>query len=264
MSTPGRIFVVGAPRSGTTLVQSLVAAHPRVAAFTESHFFNRHFTMLPGGGAVLKRHPAARVAEFLHENGLPASLVPDWTAAWLRPLRTAQALVGVLDAAARLRDHPHWVEKTPRHLHYLPLIARVAPNARVVHVLRRREDVVRSLAQASASWGRPLSPYACARRWASDVRITLGHVHISGHCVIAYEDLVTDPGGTTARMFAALGLPPDDGAIDRHAEAAAPLIVAREHWKVAALGSIIRSSGAADVPESALDPLYLRAREAAL
>ncbi|MEQ8960988.1 MAG: sulfotransferase [Coleofasciculus sp. C2-GNP5-27] len=36
-----RIFLVGCPRSGTTLLQSLLAAHPQIASFPESHFF-RH------------------------------------------------------------------------------------------------------------------------------------------------------------------------------------------------------------------------------
>ena len=35
-----RIFLVGCPRSGTTLTQSLLAAHPMVASFPESHFFS--------------------------------------------------------------------------------------------------------------------------------------------------------------------------------------------------------------------------------
>ncbi|MGL4503377.1 MAG: sulfotransferase family protein, partial [Planktothrix sp.] len=34
-----RIFLVGCPRSGTTLLQSLLAAHPQIASFPESHFF---------------------------------------------------------------------------------------------------------------------------------------------------------------------------------------------------------------------------------
>ena len=37
----GRIFVVGCPRSGTTLLQSLIAVHPDVASFPESKFFVR-------------------------------------------------------------------------------------------------------------------------------------------------------------------------------------------------------------------------------
>ena len=42
-----RIFVVGAPRSGTTLVQGLLAAHSSLTSFTESHFFSRHFKLVP-------------------------------------------------------------------------------------------------------------------------------------------------------------------------------------------------------------------------
>ena len=34
-----RIFIVGCPRSGTTLLQSLLAAHPQIHSFPETHFF---------------------------------------------------------------------------------------------------------------------------------------------------------------------------------------------------------------------------------
>ena len=66
----GRIFVVGVPRSGTTLVQALLAAHGAVASFTESHLFDRHFVFLPGlGRPILTRDPGPRLREFLAENG---------------------------------------------------------------------------------------------------------------------------------------------------------------------------------------------------
>ena len=39
-----RIFVVGVPRSGTTLLQSLLAGHSALTSFTESHFFDRHYS----------------------------------------------------------------------------------------------------------------------------------------------------------------------------------------------------------------------------
>ena len=73
MTRPGidrRVFVVGVARSGTTLVQSLLAAHSTMTSFTESHFFDRHFTRLPGlPGPILTRDPRSRVHEFLVENG---------------------------------------------------------------------------------------------------------------------------------------------------------------------------------------------------
>ena len=48
-----RILVVGVPRSGTTLVQSLLAAHSQVASWTESHLFARHFLAPRGPGYPL-------------------------------------------------------------------------------------------------------------------------------------------------------------------------------------------------------------------
>ena len=42
---PGRIFIVGCPRSGTTLLQSLLGANDRIISFTESQFF---FFLIPG------------------------------------------------------------------------------------------------------------------------------------------------------------------------------------------------------------------------
>ena len=44
---PRGIFLVGCPRSGTTLLQSLIAAHPLVTSFSESNFFGASFRRLP-------------------------------------------------------------------------------------------------------------------------------------------------------------------------------------------------------------------------
>ena len=44
---PRGIFLVGCPRSGTTLLQSLIAAHPLVTSFSESNFFGSSFRKLP-------------------------------------------------------------------------------------------------------------------------------------------------------------------------------------------------------------------------
>src|SRR5687768_3975926 len=64
----GRIFVVGCPRSGTTLVQSLLAAHSKIVTFTESHLFDKGFRSL--GGLLFVRHQQLQgyAAKFVQEN----------------------------------------------------------------------------------------------------------------------------------------------------------------------------------------------------
>ena len=200
-----RIFVVGVPRSGTTLVQSLLAAHSRLTSFTESHFFDRHFRLLPGlSMPVLTRDPAPRLWQFLAENGAdPPPAARGFggrggegsgkgsRARWLRPLlpaRTraaARGLLQVLDELSLARGAAGWIEKTPRHLRYLPFLQAVAGSLRgpppasgaethFVHVLRDGLEAVASLHRASRAWERPYDLDACVDRWNEDVAFSLG------------------------------------------------------------------------------------------
>ncbi len=192
-----RIFVVGCPRSGTTLVQSLLAAHPALTSFTESHFFSDHFRPLSFWPWCLQvRDTAQRVEGFLAENAESGPVAAqgqttqqhrpalsqrraDAVAPWrVRPGHTAaRQLVEVLDRLAEARQASGWIEKTPRHLHHLNWLERYFGNdsARLdfVHVVRPGAATVRSLEQASRSWSRPYSRSECVARWNSDTARTL-------------------------------------------------------------------------------------------
>ncbi|MEM7586478.1 MAG: sulfotransferase, partial [Acidobacteriota bacterium] len=117
-----RIFVVGVPRSGTTLLQSLLAAHSQLTSFTESHFFSRYFRAVPGlSTAILTRDPTPRLIEFLRENPADDSEqpAPRLATGRLLPLasrRVGRQLLAVLDQLALSRGFAGWIEKTPRHL----------------------------------------------------------------------------------------------------------------------------------------------------
>ena len=251
-----RIFVVGAPRSGTTLVQGVLAAHPGLTSFTESHFFSRHFTPLPawrgsGGGAragraVLTRDPGPRVREFLAENGSAgASGRPPSIPRFLLPLRTAtvaRRLIGVLDDVASARGVAGWVEKTPRHVQRIGCIERACrpgPAPRFVHVVRRGIDVVGSLREASRHWDRAYDLDECVRRWNGDLAITLARAGFRADVVVAYEDLVADPSRTAAALLDALGLEPDPEILERRrAEADRWVAPAEQAWKPDPRGDI--------------------------
>jgi hypothetical protein len=251
-----RVFVVGVPRSGTTLLQSLLAAHSAVTSFTESHFFSRHYSLLPLLGApVLVRDPSPRVAAFLAENG---ESPPD-AAAWfagaggralrvpaLRPLvsRTAaRRFVRVLDELASRRGKPVWVEKTPRHLRYGPFLKRLCgPGTHVVHVVRDGLEAVASLRAASQRWERPYDLAECVRRWNADTSFSLGRVGAPSAHFVFYEDLATRPETVLPPLLAAIGLSWERDVLDRYGDASRGLVTAEESWKKG-VSSGIRPSG---------------------
>lgn len=254
-----RIFIVGFPRSGTTLVQSLLASHSALTSFTESHFFSRHFTPLrPLAWAVLGKDPSARVREFLEENGE----APPEAAAWfarlgrsaarakpLLPLQSAEAarrFLDVLDQLARRRGRTGWIEKTPRHLRYVPFLERISGRGRTrfLHVLREGVDAVASLEQASPNWETPYDLEAGARRWNADVALSLRRVGMPADCFVLYEDLTASPEDTVRRLLAELGLAWEPGLLDRYTDTARRVTTGEEPWKAETGGSIRRSNAA--------------------
>lgn len=242
-----RIFIVGVPRSGTTLLQSLLAAHSHIASFTESHFFSRHFSFLPALTVpVLTRNPAPRVSAFLIENDAFPGDAAHWFThhdRWrlrfktLLPFQTrsvARRLLAVLDELALSRDSSTWVEKTPRHLRYIPFLERVSsdvPAVRFIHLVREGLPVVASLHAASQNWERPYDIETCIERWNRDVAFSLSRATAPNDHFVLYEELTTRTEPTLRRLFAELDLPWEAPILDHYGQIAAEVVTDSESWK---------------------------------
>src|SRR5947209_17565880 len=126
-------FVVGAPRSGATMLQQALNRHPRVATPPETAFL----TLLGLSPARQRRH-VERIATDL---GIPLR-VPE---RGVRGPEQARALYGEMARlyAGRLgrAGVTHFGEKSPEHQRRLGLLRRVFPGARVVLIYRDGRDV---------------------------------------------------------------------------------------------------------------------------
>jgi len=195
------IFIEGAPRSGTTLLVSLLASHPGIAGtVAESHLFDR------GVGALFDNYN--RQAQF---EGFLSNYVSEQQLTGL----VRELCDGVL-GAMRERVKPEAervVEKTP-----LPRFGAreameqklaVYPDATYVHVVREREAVVRSLMRAP--WA-DCDEAGAAEWWqqaVSSIRETAGAGN-ARYVEVDYERLSADPVGTVAELLGELGLDAGD------------------------------------------------------
>lgn len=282
LSIEQRIFIVGAPRSGTTLLQSLLAAHDRATSFTESHFFSRSFRALPSFSSALLRHdPLPRLREFLAENetgalGDEIEQRVRTAASGVRPLRTkavARAFLEALDQLALARGRGMWIEKTPLHLRFVPFLDRIsAAPTRFIHLIRSGVDVVSSLHRASQHWERAYGIEECVRRWNDDVAFSLTRAGSPSDAFVLYEHLTADPEAALRGLFSATGLDWQPGILERYAQEAARLTTAEETWK-SGVDAAIRPSRASEqsltaeqrerVRNSVRDDLYKRAEQLA-
>lgn len=129
-------FVVGSPRSGTTLVRMMLDCHPNLAVPRESHFV----VGLAGRRFRMARRPQLAIERILtHPRFAVWGLDPDLVraaAGVLGPRTYADAVRVVFATWAAAAGKPRWGDKTPGYVSHIPLLARLFPDARFVHVIR--------------------------------------------------------------------------------------------------------------------------------
>ena len=165
---PPLVLLVGAPRSGTTWLQSLLGAHPSIATPQETDLFSRYIGPLAEAWSwQLRGGPDAwRQRRY---KGLPAVLTTvEFTELVRGVVETA------LDGIARLEPEASvLLEKSPSHSMCADVVAAYAPEARVIHLIRDGRDVASSLVGAADGWGRGWAPRTlkdAARAWVENVR----------------------------------------------------------------------------------------------
>jgi hypothetical protein len=232
-----------------------------MTSFTESHFFDGHFALLPlAARPILTKNPEPRLREFLVENNEEPPDAAVWFNAksrWtlrvrpLLPLQTdsvARHLLQVFDELALGRGKSSWVEKTPRHLRYIPFIQRVSGRrlpTSFVHVIRDGLEVVASLHGASQSWEQAYDLETCVRRWNADVGFSLARALTTADHFVFYEELTSQPEATLRSLLTGLGLGWEPDILERYTRTSERLVTQQEAWKVD-VGRSIRPSGTSD------------------
>ncbi len=261
-----RLFLVGCPRSGTTLLQSLLAAHSQVVSFPESHFYNTMTTSRFGLRQLGLASPRirARFFEFLEQIGHPEMrrYLPRHA---VSRRQYSRAFIAVLDAVARQQNKHVWLEKTPRHLQYIDDIRGFVPESKFIHLVRHGEDVVASLYevvnQHPERWPSiPASDAAscvarCLDRWVQSVALSRRYVGEPNHAMVRYERLVEAPEAVMKGLCEFIGISFEARMLERYADHAATLVMPFETWKQSVTQAI--ASG----PERKFDRLFNEAQK---
>jgi tetratricopeptide (TPR) repeat protein len=185
---PRPVFIVGLPRSGTTLLERMLAAHPQIVGVGEQPFAE----------AGWKRALAG--SEGVHDTNVPTAI--GQAAAWhLHALERRAHHLGLDADASRI------VDKLPDNYMMAGWLRLAFPNAAIIHVQRDPRDVAIScwFAQfVNVQWINELRHIAHRieqhRRLLRHWRTTLG-AHLTE---VRYEDLIADPESELRRVLAAL------------------------------------------------------------
>jgi hypothetical protein len=209
-------FVVGASRSGTTLLRLMLDAHPELAIPPETHFIPRLVQ-----ACQMAADPRDGFAEVLTAGNRWVEFGLD-PAAWRRvagpdPFDLGDGLRAFYRLYAERFGKPRWGDKTPPYLHRMQLIQRLLPEARFVHLIRDGRDVALS---HQGLWFGPTSVRAAARWWTALIAAARAQVDdLRFYLEVRYEDLVREPEATLRRVCAFVELPWHPTVLDYHARA---------------------------------------------
>jgi hypothetical protein len=185
------IFIVGLPRTGTTLTERILASHSHVQSLGETLFMQM----------VIRRESGVHSIERMTPAMIEAAAGKD-----IRRIAD-----GYLECVQyRLAGKPMFIDKLPFNFLYLGFIAKAFPDARVVHLRRNPLDTCFAMFKQVFTWAYKFSYsledtgryYIAYRRLLDHWRRILDERLID----LEYEALTSDPEGETRRLLDRIGV----------------------------------------------------------
>lgn len=225
-NSPTPVFIVGMPRSGTTLIEQILLCSPQLSSAGE-------LDLAPRLWQSLRRLSTDAKTQNLGNEIQRQTLATQW----LQRMQSCASQTAFV------------IDKLPLNFLYLGLIARLFPEARIIHV--RRAPGAVALSNFQQNFRARHGAMAYAFDWEHIAAMMHAQSRIMGHWrqtlplsihEIQYEELVSDFGAQTAALFHYVGVEPVDASdFAHHAEAVRtasvlqvrqPLYASKmEHWR---------------------------------
>ncbi len=211
MRSTAPVFVVGSPRSGTTLLYDMLLSAGNFAVYlTESNVFNLLAHRFGDLSRRTNRQKLMKVwlgSKLFRASGLNAELIErrileDCT-------NYGQFLRITMEEIARYQGMRRWADNTPEHLIFLPVIRATLPDALVVHMIRDGRAVALSLDKRpdrglrAMPWDKNQNLMVQGLYWEWMVRRGRGYGQQLGaadYLELRFEDLVREPRPILAKL----------------------------------------------------------------
>jgi tetratricopeptide (TPR) repeat protein len=193
------IFIVGLPRTGTTLTERIISSHSGVQSLGETQFMQM----------VLRSISGIKTVEMMNAAIIEAAATQD----------IEEIGKGYLDAVSyRLGSEPMFIDKLPFNFLFLGFIAKAFPQARIVHLVRNPLDSCFAMYKQVFTWAYKFS-YSLdnlGQYFVAHERLRRHWVDVLGDRIIEieYESLVSDQETQTRMLLDRLGLPFEQSCLD--------------------------------------------------
>jgi len=255
-----RIFIVGCPRSGNTLLQALLSAHSQIMSFPEIHFFQqsigqlerRFFGNFPSSikswfkfylenlcvalSIAKPRVPRQSIYKFLKKISREDMVIflPKFNFFIKQNIDT---FLKILDKLTLEQSKVIWMEKSPTNLNYIDIIEKFIPSAKFIHIIRNGVDVVASIHDAALKYPKPHwwgqiyhNSDRCITRWIVSIRISQKYSDKANHKIVKYEELVKNTRQVLKSLCDFIGIEYKDAMMQNYKASNQKLMMPEHKW----------------------------------
>ncbi len=227
------VFLVGCPRSGTTLLQQLLDAHPDIAIAPETHFIRNFWLKRKDYGDLTNDanyqallEAICNIPEFVE---MELSIAAFRDAAQNVERNYASLLDLLLEQFCQNRNTKIVGEKTPNHLLYMQTLQEFFPTARFIHIVRDPRAVVNSWKTVPWSTGSISGDAEVWRRYMATARQSPPDSRAV--FILHYEQLISESEECLKKLCHFLDLQFDVKMLNYHASRSTRVNITREPWK---------------------------------
>jgi hypothetical protein len=212
---PRPILIIGPPRSGTTLLATMINAHPRIFVANEAKVLT---SLLPGStvfDASLSRETVAAILRDLEDNELASyAPLPDAAAVLQAAERPSiPAVIGALfETLAAREGKPRWGEKTAVAYRRLDAIRAAFPDALLIGMDRDPMQIAASYQKTIPKWG----AFGGLINWLDYHRAIARQDAAFRMHVVSYAQLTSAPEEALRRVCAFIGEEFDTAMLEFH------------------------------------------------
>lgn len=180
------IFIVGCPRSGTTLIRVVLDSHPNICCGPETHLIKNLKTF---------KETISIRWRMLEPYGISEKVLNQKLSEMFRIFP---------ENYMKIKKKQQWAEKTPNNIFHMDFIDELFPNCQFINIIRDGRDVVCSFKER---WGR-ISIFRAIRDWNRSIELTEQYrakFSKERYMEVKYEELVSNPERETKRIMEFIG-----------------------------------------------------------
>jgi hypothetical protein len=227
MSEVKYLFMVGFPRSGTTLAQSIIMGDEDVYSMPETHIFTKGIRLTKFPSFISNIWTSIYIYLWVRKNYQQAKIIYSFS-----KKKLIKQFFLFIEKKAISEGKNIILEKTPGHLNKIDYISEVFPEARFIHVVRSYQGAIPSIIKASEKWGGDSTEVFNVRRWLSEVYLSIFLcTKKEEHMLIKYEELITKRAEVIENINKTFKLNIDYIDDDALATKAKLIIDPKETWK---------------------------------